>query len=76
MTKLTRPVVRETGAKHRGAPIVIELHTTLVFFRTKHAHESYSLRIEELYEMAAMRQAKVASNFAGKPRPIRRPLRP
>ena len=71
MTKLTRPVVHETGAKHRGAPIVIELHTTLVFFRTKHARESYSLRIEELYEMAAMRQAKAASNFAGKPRRLR-----
>lgn len=71
MTKLTRPLVRETGAKHRGAPIVIELHTTLVFFRTKHSRESFSLRIEELYDMAAMRQANATSGFAGKPRRIR-----
>ena len=33
MTKLTRLAVRETGAKHCGAPILIELHTTFVCFR-------------------------------------------
>lgn len=70
MTKLSRPIARETGAKHRGTPIVIEVHTTLVLFRTKHSRESYSLRIEELFEMAAMRHAKAASNFAGKPRRV------
>lgn len=71
VTKLTRPIVRETGAEHRGTPIVIELHTTLLFLRTKHARENYSLRIEDLYEMAAMRHAKAISGFTPKPRRIR-----
>ena len=71
MTKLSRPIVRETGAKHRGTPIVIEVHTTLAFFRTKHSRESYSLRIEDLFEMAQIRHAKATSNFAGKPRGVR-----
>lgn len=71
MTKLTRPIVRETGAKHRGTPIVIELHTTFVFLRTKHGRENYLLRIEDLYEMAAMRHAKAISGFPDKPRRIR-----
>jgi hypothetical protein len=40
MTPITRKVVRITNAKHRGDAIVIELHATALFVRTKGSRES------------------------------------
>ena len=68
MTGVTRKLVRATGAKFRGDKIVIELHATAVFLRTKGSRESVPIPYTDLYEIAAMRHAKRVSGFAGKPR--------
>ena len=68
MTALTRKVVRVTNAKYRGDEIVVELHATVLFVRTKGSRESYPLSYSDLYEIAAMRDAKRKTGFAGKPR--------
>jgi hypothetical protein len=58
MTGLTRKLIRETKTARRGDPIVIELHATAVFVRTKGSRESYSIPCGELFEIAAKRGAK------------------
>jgi hypothetical protein len=68
MTPITRKLVRVTNTKHRGDPIVIELHATAVFVRTKGSRDSFPLPYSDLYEIAAMREAKRKTGFAGKPR--------
>ena len=68
MTALTRKVVRVTNAKYRGGEIVVELRATVLFVRTKGSRESYPLSYSDLYEIAAMRDAKRKTGFAGKPR--------
>ena len=68
MTALTRKVVHVTNAKYRGDEIVVELHATVLFVRTKGSRESYPLSYSDLYEIAAMRDAKRKTGFAGKPR--------
>lgn len=68
MTRITRKLVRATTAKFRGDEIVIELHATAVFLRTKGSRESFPIPYTDLYEIAAMRDAKRVSGFAGKPR--------
>lgn len=68
MTKITRKLVRATTAKFRGDEIVIELHATAVFVRTKGSRESFPIPYTDLYETAAMRHAKRVSGFARKPR--------
>ena len=68
MTALTRKVVRVTNAKYRGDEIVVELHATVLFVRTKGSRERYPLTYSDLYEIAAMRDAKRKTGFAGKPR--------
>ena len=68
MTPITRKLVRVTNSKHRGDEIVIELHATAVFMRTKGSRESYPITYADLYEIAAMRDAKRKAGFSGKPR--------
>jgi hypothetical protein len=68
MTRITRKLVRVTTAKFRGDEIVIELHATAVFVRSKGSRESFPIPYADLYEIAAMRYAKRVSGFAGKPR--------
>ena len=71
MTPITRKLVRETKCTFRGDPIVIELHATAVFVRTKGSRESFPITYTDLYEIAAMREAKHRTGFAGKPRVTR-----
>jgi len=71
MTPITRKLVRITNAKHRGDAVVIELHATALFVRTKGSRESFPIPYSDLYEIAAMRHAKQVTGFAGKPRSSR-----
>jgi hypothetical protein len=68
MIRVNRRLVRVTAAKFRGDEIVIELHATAVFVRTKGSRESFPIPYTDLYDIAAMRHAKRVSGFAGKPR--------
>jgi hypothetical protein len=68
MTRINRKVVRLTAATFRGEEIVVELHATAVFVRTKRSRESFPIPYADLYEMAAMRHAKRVSGFAAAPR--------
>ena len=65
MTRINRKVVRLTAAKFRGDEIVVELHPTAVFVRTKRSPESFPILYADLYEIAAMRHAKSVTGFAG-----------
>jgi hypothetical protein len=58
MTTLTRKLVRVTNTKHRGDPIVIELHATALFIRTKGSRQSFPIAYSDLYEIAVTRDAK------------------
>jgi hypothetical protein len=68
MTPITRKLVRITKATFRGAPIVIELHATAIFLRTKGSRDSFPLSYAELFDIAALRDAKRKTGFAGRPR--------
>jgi hypothetical protein len=71
MTPIRRKLVRETRCAFRGDLIVIELHATALFVRTKGSRESFPITYTDLYEIAAMREAKRKTGFAGKPRKSR-----
>ena len=71
MTLLTRKVVRETRCAFRGDTIIVELHATALFVRTKGSRQSYPIPYTDLYDMAAMREAKRKTGFSGKPRSSR-----
>ncbi|MGH9772773.1 MAG: hypothetical protein ACRD4Q_13930 [Candidatus Acidiferrales bacterium] len=71
MTPITRKIVRETNAMFRGDPVIVELHARAIFVRTKRSREHFAISYTDLYEIAAMREAKRKAGFAGKPRPIR-----
>jgi hypothetical protein len=75
MTGINRKLVRVTTAKFRGHEIVIELHATAVFVRTKGSRESFPIPYTDLYEIAAMRQAKRVSGVCRKAenRTLRKP---
>jgi hypothetical protein len=68
MTPITRKLVRLTNTKHRGDQIVIELHATALFVRTKGSRESFPVTYSDLYEIAVKRDAKRKTGFDGKPR--------
>jgi hypothetical protein len=68
MTPITRKVVRVTTTKHRGDEIVVELHATALFVRTKGSRESFPITYSHLYEIAATRHARRKTGFAGRPR--------
>ncbi len=68
MTPITRKLVRETKCAFRGDLIVIELHATALFVRTKGSRESFPIAYTDLYDIAAMRDAKRKTGFTGKPR--------
>ena len=61
MTRLARKLMRLTHSKHNGEDIVIELHATALFFRTKGSRDSFPLSYTELYELARDRAAKRAA---------------
>ena len=71
MTLLTRKVVRETRCAFRGDTIIVELHATALFVRTKGSRQSYPIPYTDLYDIAAMREAKRKTGFSGKPRATR-----
>ena len=52
MTRLARKLVRLTHSKHNGEGIVVELHATALFLRTKGSRDSFPLSYTELYELA------------------------
>ena len=58
MTRLARKLMRLTHSKHNGEDIVIELHATALFLRTKGSRDSFPLSYTELYELARYRAAK------------------
>jgi len=68
MTQISRKLVRETRCAFRGDLIVIELHATALFVRTKASRESFTITYTDLYEIGAMREAKRKIGFTGKPR--------
>jgi hypothetical protein len=68
MTGIARKLVRLTSTKFRGHQIVIELHATALFVRTKGSRQSFPIPYTNFYEIAAMREAKRKTGFAGKPR--------
>ncbi len=68
MTSLTRKIVRETEARYRGDPIVVELHAKVIFMRTKRSRERFALSYADLYEIAALREAKRKTGFLAGPR--------
>ena len=68
MTLLTRKVVRETRCAFRGDTILVELQATALFVRTKGSRQSYPISYTDLYDMAAMREAKRKTGFSRKPR--------
>ena len=61
MTRLSRKLVRLTHSKHNGEDIVIELHATALFLRTKGSRDSFPLSYAELYELARGHAAKRAA---------------
>ena len=71
MTLLTHKVVRETRCAFRGDTIIVELHATALFVRTKGSRQSYPIPYTDLYDMAAMREAKRKTGFPQKPRRTR-----
>ena len=71
MTPITRKLVRVTNAKHRGDAIIIELHATALFVRTKGSRDSFPLPYADLYEIAAIRHAKRGTDFLANPRSLR-----
>ena len=68
MTGINRKLVRITTAKFRGDEIVIELHATALFMRTKGSRESFPIPYTDLYEIGTMRHAKRVRGFVGRPR--------
>jgi hypothetical protein len=61
VTRLSRKLMRLTHSKHNGEDIVIELHATALFLRTKGSRNSFPLSYTELYELARDRAAKRAA---------------
>jgi hypothetical protein len=62
MTKLLRKVIRQTRSDAQGQPIIVELHPTALFIRTKGSRESFPLTYAELYDIAT-RDAKTQSRL-------------
>lgn len=71
MTPIIHKIVRETKAVFRGDPVIVELHPNAIFVRTKRSRERFAISYSDLYEIAAMREAKRKTGFAGMPRPKR-----
>ena len=61
MTRLSRKLMRLTHSEHNGEDIVIELHATALFLRTKGSRDSFPLSYTELYELARGHAAKRAA---------------
>jgi hypothetical protein len=67
MTGLAASSFAKRGARFVADLIVIELHATALFVRTKGSRESFPIAYTDLYEIAAMRDAKCKTGFVGKP---------
>ena len=61
MTRIACKLLRLTHSKHNGEDIVIELHATALFLRTKGSRDSFPLSYTELYELARDHAAKRAA---------------
>lgn len=61
MTALTRPVIRETSARDRGRPIVVELHTHELVFREKGRRRRVALPILAALHLAYKLAAREAA---------------
>jgi hypothetical protein len=59
MTRLTKPVRRETGAQSRGRAIIVELQApSIIRLREKGRRTSYALDIRAAYDLAAKIQGE------------------
>ena len=72
MTSLSKRMVRETSSQFRGDPIIVELQPKAIFLRTKGSRQSYGIPYTDLYDIAAMRNAKQVTGFAAKPQSRKR----
>lgn len=61
MTALTHPVIRETSARDRGRPIVVELHTHELVFREKGRRHRVALPIMAAVHLAYKLEAREAA---------------
>lgn len=61
MTQLTRPVIRETSARDRSRPIIVELHTHELVFREKGRRRKISLPILAAVHLAYKLKAREAA---------------
>lgn len=52
MTKLTKPVIRETDSLEDSWPVVVELHPQSLVVRLKGKREAYALDYDELLLVA------------------------
>ncbi len=58
MTALTRPVIRETSARDRGRPIIVELHTHEIVFREKGRRSKVAVPILAALHLAYKLEAR------------------
>lgn len=58
MTQLTRPVIRETSARDRSRPIIVELHTHELVFREKGRRRRVALPILAALHLAYKLEAR------------------
>ncbi len=61
MTQLTRPVIRETSARDRSRPIIVELHTHELVFREKGRRHRTALPILAALHLAYKLEAREAA---------------
>jgi len=58
MTRITRPVIRESDCFERGAPLVVEISSRTIRVRIKGQRHSYELSYNSLYMQGAKQQAE------------------
>lgn len=58
MSRITRPVRRETNARERGRNVVIELHPEYAVVRLKGQRTRYCISYEGIYWAAAKAEAE------------------
>ena len=60
MTKLTigRPVIRETQARDRDRPLIVELFPSFVAIHAKQSQEKYNVSWDAIYDLARKLQAR------------------
>ena len=49
MTRIGRPIVRETAARERGRPLLVELHPGFLAFRLKGTRQRWPISYESVF---------------------------